>query len=339
MRIFKAFLLMALLAGNGQAQDQPAAALDTSRRVLIIGDQLAGGMGAGLTRMVENDDTIQVINRFNESSGLARPEIYDWAAAIPKMADGKKFTTAFVLIGFNDRREMRDGDKVLKFGSPEWDVLYKTRVDSVIDALNAQHIQVFWMGEPPVGDPSMDADLQNITALQKERVIAKGASFIELRTPFANAQGGYTDRGQDDAGVERRLREADGVTFFKQGNNRMGQIALAAIKSGAPAAVTVVAPAAAAGMAPTIASPLAPTIDDQGPMFGQEGVEVASSTQGSREISAAVEQDKAVKQAAAKSSIGIAAAKGSAADALFTTGISAAAPAGRFDDFTAPPAP
>ncbi len=338
MWIFIAFLLVALWGGNAHAQDQPVAAPDTSRRVLIIGDQLAGGMGAGLTRMVENDDSIQVTNRFNETSGLARPEIYDWAAAIPKMAEGKNFTTAFVLIGFNDRREMRDGDKVLKFGSPEWDVLYKTRVDSVIDALNVQHIQVFWMGEPPVGDPSMDADLQNITALQKERVIAKGASFIELRTPFANAQGGYTDRGQDDAGVERRLREADGVTFFKQGNNRMGQIALAAIKSGAPATVTVAAPAAVAA-APVIAPPLAPTIDDQGPLFGQEGIEVANSTQASSEIAVAVAQDKAVKQAAAESSIGIAAAKGSAADALFTTGLSAPAPAGRFDDFTAPPSP
>ena len=338
MRIFIAFLLVTLLGGNAQAQDQPVAAPDTSRRVLIIGDQLAGGMGAGLTRMVENDDSIQVINRFNESSGLARPEIYDWAATIPKMAEGKNFTTAFVLIGFNDRRDMRDGDKVLKFGSPEWDVLYKTRVDGVIDALTAQHIQVFWMGEPPVGDPSMDADLQNITALQKERVIAKGAGFIELRTPFANAQGGYTDRGQDDAGVERRLREADGVTFFKQGNNRMGQIALAAIRSSASATVTVVAPGAAAA-APVIAPPLAPTIDDQGPLFGQEGIKVANSAQGSSEIAIAVAQDKAVKQAAAESSIGIAAAKGSAADALFTTGLSAPAPTGRFDDFTAPPSP
>ena len=335
MRILLPLLVVAAICGTAQAQDQavPAAPLDSVRQILIIGDQLAGGMGAGLARMAENDVPLQVINRFNESSGLARPEIYDWASAIPKMAEGKSFSAAFVLIGFNDRREMRDGDKVLKFGTPEWDALYEQRVDGVIDALNAQHIQVFWMGEPPMGDPAMDADLQNITGLQQERVTAKGARFIELRTPFANAQGGYTDRGPDETGTDRRLRENDGVTFFKLGNNRLGQIALAALKAGASTAPV------AAVAAPVIAPPLAPTIDDQGPLFGQEGVEIANAAQGSKDISAGVEQDKVVKQAAAESSIGIGAAKGTAADALFTTGTSAPAPAGRFDDFTAPAAP
>ena len=341
MRRLLPLLIIAALAGVAQAQDQTppaeppvaAAPQDAVRRVLIVGDQLAGGMGAGLTRMTESDDTIQVINRFNESSGLARPEIYDWALAIPKMAEGKSFTEAFVLIGFNDRRDMHDGDKTLKFGTPEWDALYRARVDSVIDALAAQHIQVYWMGEPPMGDPAMDADLQNITSLQKERVAAKGASFIELRSPFANAQGGYTDRGQDDTGVERRLRESDGVTFFKQGNNRLGQIALAAIKSGplpnVPAAPTAGMPAASAQAVSST--------DDQGPIFGQDGVDVANAAQGSKDIAVSVEQDKVVKQADAESSIGIGAAKGSNAETLFTTGIAVPAPAGRFDDFTAPP--
>ena len=189
------------------------------------------------------------------------------------------------------------------------------------------------MGEPPVGDPAMDADLQNITGLQKERVVAKGASFIELRTPFANEQGGFTDRGQDDTGVERRLRESDGVTFFRPGNNRMGQIALAAIKSGPLPNM----PAPAAGE-PVASGQAVPPVDDQGPIFGQDGPSVDSAALGSKDIAVGVEQDKVVKQAAAESSIGIGAAKGSNAETLFTTGISAPAPTGRFDDFTLPPA-
>ena len=309
------------------------------RRILIVGDQLAGGMGAGLSRMAEGDGTIQVINRFNESSGLARPEIYDWAAAIPKMAEGKNISAAFVLMGLNDRRDIRTGDKVFKFGSPEWNVLYQQRVDALIDVLAAQHIQVLWMGEPPMGDPALDADMQNLTAMIQARVAAKGAGFVDLRAPFLNAQGGYSDRGPDDTGADRRLRESDGVTFFKMGNNRLGQIALAAVKSG----VTAPAVAAVAPLAPSLSPPLAtplvgadplPKPENTGPIFGQEGMDSVNAAQGSKALSAAVEQDKAVKAAQAASTIGIGAAKGSNAEALFTKGLEGAAPAGRFDDFS-----
>lgn len=336
MRKILIALMLAILPGLALAQD----AQPDVKRVLIIGDQLAGGMGAGLTRMAEGDGSIQVVNRFNESSGLARPEIYDWAAAIPKMVDGKNITSAIVLMGLNDRRDIRLADKILKFGSPEWGALYQTRVDALIDALALQHIQVLWMGEPPMGDPALDADMQNLTALVRDRVAAKGAGFIDLRSPFLSPQGGYTERGPDETGADRRLRESNGVTFFKMGNNRLGQIALAAVRSGGQ--VPFVAPAVpVAPLAPVIVEPLAnaappPKPENNGPIFGQEGMEDLNvvASQGSKALTAAVEQDKAVKSAQAASSIGIGAAKGSNAEALFTKGLAGDAPIGRFDDFS-----
>lgn len=344
MRKILLAILLSLVPGFASAQD----AQPDVKRVLIIGDQLAGGMGAGLIRMAESDNTIQVVNRFNESSGLARPEIYDWAAAIPKITEGKNINSAIVLMGLNDRRDIRLADKVLKFGSPEWNTLYQSRVDALLDALTAQHIQVFWMGEPPMGDPALDADMQNLTALVRDRLIAKGAGFIDLRAPFANPQGGYTDRGSDENGTDRRLREANGVTFFKMGNNRLGQIALAAVKSGGqlpnvasavPVVPLVPAPLANAAPVPKLetSKPENPKPENNGPIFGQEGMEDLNTVavQGSKALTAAVEQDRAVKAAQAASSIGIGAAKGSNAEALFTKGLAGAPPAGRFDDFTA----
>ncbi|MBG1233126.1 SGNH/GDSL hydrolase family protein [Aestuariivirga litoralis] len=353
MRLAFFSLLLVLWSGLAFAQDQAAtppteAPPDDTRRVLIIGDQLAGGMGSGLARMAQGaGEPVLVTNRFNESSGLARPEIYDWAAAIPKMIEGKNFTSALVLMGLNDRRDMRDANgAMLKFGTPEWDTLYKTRIDAVIDALAGQNIQVLWMGEPPMGDPALDADMQNVTALIKERVEAKGAGFVDLRTPFLGPNGGYAQRGPDDTGADRQLRESDGVTFMKVGNNRLGQAALQALKSGpAPPASPVVAtpdvtaPAAPAQTPPAqtaaVPTPPAAPVDDQGPIFGQEGDDNAVASTGSKDINAAVEKEKAIKKAASESIIGVAAAKGSSAEALFTKGIAPPPPTGRFDDFTA----
>ncbi len=311
---------------------QLSQSISDGKRILVIGDQMAGGLGAGITRMAENDDTIQVANRFNESSGLVRPEIYDWAAAIPKMAEGKDFTTAIVLMGLNDRRDMRSGDQILKFNSPEWVSAYKQRVDAVIDALLAQHMQIFWMGEPPMGDPGLDADMQALSTYQKERAVAKGATFIDLRAPLLGPDGHYTERGLDDTGTDRRLRESDGVTFFKQGNNRLGQIALAALQNG-PAAPTVADPAATVALSAPAA--VAAVDTNQSPIFGQQDANGTSITKTGTDMMAAVAVDSASKQADQPSIIGIGAAKGSNAETLLTTGIASPAPAGRFDDFTA----
>ena len=336
MRKLLTILLFLASPHLGLAQDATQDVAPDVKRVLIIGDQLAGGMGAGLARMVEGQGNIQIINRFNESSGLARPEIYDWAAAIPKMTDGKNIATAIILMGLNDRRDIKLGDKVLKFGSTEWNALYQQRVDAVIDALVAQHIQVLWMGEPPMSDPALDADMQNLTSIVQSRVAAKGATFIDLRTPLLNAQGGYTDHGPDDTGADKRLREGDGVTFLRLGNNRLGQIGLAALNSGA-APMVASSPQGAMPAAPEAnAAPVTPAPVNNGPIFGQEGMEDlnAVAVQGSTALTAAVEQDKVMKAAQAASSIGIGAAPGSNAEALFTKGLAAAAPLGRFDDFS-----
>ena len=53
-----------------------------------------------------------------------------------------------------------------------------------------------------------------------------------MRKDLSAADGSFTDTGPDDTGTVTRLRGRDGVSFYKAGNNRMGQLLLAAIESG-----------------------------------------------------------------------------------------------------------
>jgi hypothetical protein len=76
-------------------------------RILVIGDSMAGGLGAGMVRMAANESGFEVVSRFNESSGLTRPDVYDWASALPKIMDGKNFNAVVVLIGMNDRQDIQ----------------------------------------------------------------------------------------------------------------------------------------------------------------------------------------------------------------------------------------
>jgi hypothetical protein len=134
------------------------------------------------------------------------------------------------------------------------------------------------------------------------------------------------------------LRESDGVTFFKVGNNRLGQIALAALNAAPASTGPGAAPAADAGKAPDAGAVAAVPDADQNPIIGQQGADDTIVAKSTGQLAAAVADATVAKQAAASSFMGIVAAKGSNAEALFTTGLAGAAPAGRFDDFSAAPA-
>jgi hypothetical protein len=308
--------------------------VDDSYSILIVGDALAGGMGAGLARMAEAEPGFAVVNRFNETSGLARTEVYDWAAKLPKIMEGRSFKAAVVLIGANDRQMIRDGNFRYPFNSPEWVNAYKSRVDAVLDVLMAQNIRVLWVSLPPMGKPDYEADMQVILALQRERVEAKGAKFVDIRPAFSNPDGTYTDTGPDDTGTVRKLRSRDGVTFFKQGNNRLGQLLLEVLRE------TAANPAVAAGSAPKQDLAAVALSGPAVPAFGQSGMNGDALTYqptGITVADAAPVPDRTGKDALPKPRFMVSVLPGSAAEALYLRGDAGSVPAGRFDDFSFTP--
>jgi uncharacterized protein len=291
-------------------------------RILVIGDSIAGGLGNGMARMAANDTSYQVVSRFNESSGLTRPDFYDWAGAIPKIMEGKNFNAVVVLIGLNDRQDIRSASGRLAFGSPEWVAAYQANTDAIMDSLKTQNVKVFWLSEPPMGDPTYDADMMQVSTLQKDRVVPKGAVYVDTRALLLSPEGKYVDFGPDDTGEPRKLRQRDGVTFFKQGNNKFGQIVLATIKDANDGKLPDV-PVAASGTPLTVDAPT-------GPVFGQDDGNGQSVLHGAGDVVASANTTVVVKQVIDPSVPAI----GSEAEKLITTGEANVAPLGRFDDFS-----
>jgi uncharacterized protein len=310
-------------------------------RVLIIGDSLAGGFGAGLARMAEDDQRIEVVNRFNEASGLARPEFYDWVAAVPKIVIAKDYDAAVVHLGINDRQAMRSDGGQSAFRSPEWTAAYKAQAEALADRLQGAGLHVYWLAIPPVADPALDADLKFISALHKEAVAAKGGKYVDLSPYFRGADGRYSERGPDETGADRKLRARDGITFMKQGNSRFGQLLLATIKTAEAEMAGQPGAAAANGVIAAPGSGVTITVEAALPQFGQQGLdgeeiafnaaEMKASGVGGRGASAALGADGQASSAPV-----IHAAIGSAAELLFTTGAGVVPPAGRFDDYSIP---
>ena len=316
------------IMGSQSTEEVIQQPVDDTYRILVIGDALAGGLGAGLSRMAESEPRFEIVNRFQETSGIARPEVYDWVESLPKIMEGKEFKAVVVLLGANDRQPIREGDFRLVFNTPEWTAAYEAKVDELLDVLNGSGVKVFWVSIPPMGDAKYDADMQILAALQKQEVQSKGQIYVDLRSAFLGPDGNYTDKGPDDTGEVRKLRSRDGVTFFKQGNNRFGQLLLAEINRVIGAGQLETAPTPAPGIA--LPTPGVAVV----PMFGQKNIDGTSVTfQPDGKLISELSRVLAgniVVRAISRSDI----VPGSEAEKLFILGQAQPAPAGRFDDFS-----
>ncbi len=316
------------IMGSQSTEGAIAEPVDDTYRILVIGDALAGGLGAGLSRMAEPEPRFEIVNRFQETSGIARPEVYDWPASLPKIMEGKEFNAVVVLLGAYDRQAIREGDFRLVFNTPEWKAAYEARTDELLDVLNAAGLKVFWVAIPPMGDAKYEADMKIVAALQKQEVLSKGQTYIDLRSYFLTPDGEYTDKGPDDTGEVSRLRSRDGIAFLRLGNNRFGQLLLAEIKRVIGTAPIDTAP----GVAPKVDLP-SPEIAVV-PLFGQDNgdgsfVAFQPDEKLISELARVVAGDIIVK-AISRSDI----VPGSEAEKLFILGQAQPAPAGRFDDFS-----
>ncbi|MGF7162089.1 hypothetical protein FHS85_003732 [Rhodoligotrophos appendicifer] len=239
--------------------------------VLVIGDNMAGGLWAGMGRVLAGEEKLQLEGRYREGSGFARADLYDWVAALPGILDRNQVHTAVVLVGSNDGQDMRVGDKRIPFGSPEWQTAYEKVVDAFLTEMKRRSIAVYWVSLPPMARAEYDSAMQKINGVVKARAEKLGVKFIDIRKDFSDEDGRYTEMGvTPDDGVMRRLRDRDGVNFLKRGNDKMASLVLDVIREDIKTAEdpAVAAAQTLAAQGETGATDYANNL----PLFGQPGV-------------------------------------------------------------------
>ncbi|MCA3560185.1 MAG: DUF459 domain-containing protein [Aestuariivirga sp.] len=326
--------------------DQPDAAgqpppTDDHRivEVLSIGDALSGALGAGLARVSEPGGNYDVSIRVNEESGLARPEVYDWAATLPKILDGNAYDAIVVMLGANDRQTIRDGGNRYDFGTPEWTAAYAKQVNLLLDQLAASNARVIWVAPPPMRDPDYDAAMQTVAGAQKAEVEKRGMIFLDLRKELASSGGPYMESAADGAASIVKLRGGDGISFFKAGDNLMAGKVLAALDAAERADQTPQGGKTSLFDAPEAAKTDLEAKSNAVPLFGQSVMDSAPYMVRPEGVTAnaILLAAAGLGPDAALKTLRDIAPTGSGAEKLFKLGSPEAAPAGRADDFTAPP--
>lgn len=199
--------------------------------VAVMGDALGVLLSNGLEEVLSDTPDIQIVKDAKSSSGLVRDDFYDWPKAAREIAaGGQKIDVAVIMIGSNDRQQIRQGAETLDPMAPRWREVYAARVDSVLQAFRERKIPVIWVGLPVMKNENFSADMAKLNEIYKERTQRQADVYVDLWEAFSDEKGQYSAFGPDIDGEIVKIRSADGVHFTPAGAVSVGHFVAAEIR-------------------------------------------------------------------------------------------------------------
>lgn len=226
-RGFSAGLFTAPLAFHRQAS-----ARASGPRVLIAGDSMvAGGFGVFLEQALRKDHQYQVVRRGKSSTGLARPDFFNWLKEAERIvaAQGPSDVTV-LMFGGNDVQGLYMGkDTWIRWHDEGWEAEYARRVNALCDILAPSQQYIYWVGLPIMRPEKFRRRCEKVNGIYRDEMAQRaGATFIDTWALLADEEGAYADRivldppADPSARAKRvRVRAGDGIHLSPAGAHRL----------------------------------------------------------------------------------------------------------------------
>jgi len=200
-------------------------------RLYIIGDSMAQVFGSSLENLAEETHLIKAKLDYKVSSGLSRPDFFDWPQRmIDQIVEFDPDATA-VLFGANDAQNFLHDGKVLKVGTKAWQAEYAKRVSKAMDILTRGGRRVYWVGNPIMRDAGYRDRISMMDHIyQAEAEKHPGVFYIPTWALFANEKGSYSEYLPGTNGDPVLMRAPDGIHLSRAGGDRMAQATLDVIE-------------------------------------------------------------------------------------------------------------
>ena len=213
----------------------PARPVDPSDklRVWAGGDSLGEYIGNRLLHPLSSPELSQVELDYHISTGLARPDFFDWQKELWDVMNRERPPEALVfMVGGNDNQGMRREDgTVAELGTEEWRQEYARRVAFVMDVASFGGGHLYWVGLPPMRDAGRHEVARTINAvLAEEAAVRPWVTFVDIEQRFIGPDGNYSSSIADPATGEQKVARADdGVHITLTGSTWIAEDIWAAI--------------------------------------------------------------------------------------------------------------
>lgn len=212
-------------AGNvGRAADPTVPVVEKlpdARVVLVIGDFLGGGIAEGLGTVFAENAKIRVVDKTNGSSGLVREDYYNWPEKAKALIEQEKPAAVIIMMGSNDRQQMRVADTREPPMSTAWTKEYTGRAEKLAKAIAETKVPFLWVGMPAFKSSKMNTDMLAFNDIYRAATEAAGSEFVDVWDGFVDEAGAFVTSGPDINGQPVRLRSDDGINVTRAGKRKL----------------------------------------------------------------------------------------------------------------------
>jgi len=198
--------------------------VDNPSKVFIVGDSDAGTFGPYLQTLLDGTGIVTTELDYKVSSGLARPDFFDWPAEIDAQLPAIDPDIVVATFGGNDAQGLAVESGEFIIGDPvsneaEWVAEYQQRAGAVMDQLLADGRTVIWVGIPNDDNPEVTARM----AIQDKAAKAAAAErpeviFIDTWKRFSGRDGNWAEFVIDPRdGQGKDVRADDGFHLNQNG--------------------------------------------------------------------------------------------------------------------------
>ncbi|HCB34381.1 MAG TPA: hypothetical protein DEP69_04285 [Acidimicrobiaceae bacterium] len=197
----------------------------------IVGDSLTHFFGDVMVQVAEETGVVSARTESEISSGLSRPDYYDWPARLVEILVQHDPDVVVMMLGGNDAQGLAVGGDVFRTFSPDWNDEYADRVGHVMDLITTEpRRSLVWGGIPIMERADFDAKMQRLNVLYAAEAAERDrVTYVSTRELFSDADGGYSRYLPDPDGQLADVRLSDGIHFSTTGGRWVSELLLAAV--------------------------------------------------------------------------------------------------------------
>lgn len=204
--------------------------LNDDDQVFFAGDSMMQGVAPHLQKWLSTKYSIKSVNLSKQSTGLTYNRFYDWNKTISDtLNSNSKIKILVIFLGPNDPWDMPnpEGGSFLRFKSPQWESIYRSRIKNIIDTAHRHQVTVLWLTPPNMRRDKLNEQMIYLRELINDEVSKNHGYVIDTRTILGNNGNQFSETKTDTNEQKVKTRSSDGIHFSVQGQKIIAQKILA----------------------------------------------------------------------------------------------------------------